>query len=236
MREPEIRAALLSEDSPLIKAAVGTGEAGDLAVAFGGSLLWRIFPLGERPNYEPDREQSVAGMAEAAGVSPLEMMYDLLLRDGGHELFYQPLGGYVTYNFDFFRKNMQHPNVLFGLSDGGAHCGVIADAGMPTFILTHWARDRVKGDKFPLEFLVRKLTSDTAKAYGLNDRGQLKPGLLADLNVIDFEARLVQKAEGYRYTIKSGQVTFQDGESTGALPGGLVRGGREAVILPMAAE
>ena len=255
MAKPEIRAALLSEDSGLIRAALGVSPSDvALATALGnGSLLWRIFPLGENPDYEPDREGSVAGLAEAAGVSPLEMMYDLLIRDGGRELFYQPLGGYVTYNFDFFRKNMQHPNVLFGLSDGGAHCGVIADAGMPTFILTHWARDRVKGDRFPLEFLVRKLTSDTAKAYGLNDRGQLKPGLLADLNLIDFDRlqlfrpeaiadlpaggkRLVQKAEGYRYTIKSGQVTFQDGESTGALPGGLVRGGREAVILPIAAE
>src|SRR5213079_3088917 len=167
MQTPEIRAALLSEDSPLIKAAIGEGVAGDLAVAFGGSLLWRIFPLGE-----------------AAGVPPLEMMYDLLLRDGGHELFYQPLGGYVTYNFDFFRKNMQHPNVVFGLSDGGAHCGVIADAGMPTFILTHWGRDRTKGERFPVEFLVRKLTRDTAMAYGLSDRGQLKPGLKADINVI----------------------------------------------------
>ena len=255
MAKPEVRAALLSEDSGLIRAALGTSPSDvSLATSLGsGSLLWRIFPLGENPDYEPDREASVAGLAEAAGVSPLEMMYDLLLRDGGRELFYQPLGGYVTYNFDFFRKNMQHPNVLFGLSDGGAHCGVIADAGMPTFILTHWGRDRVKGEGFPLEFLVRKLTSDTAKAYGLNDRGQLKPGLLADLNLIDFEAlklfrpeaiadlpaggkRLVQRAEGYRYTIKSGQVTFVDGESTGALPGGLVRGGREAVILPMAAE
>ncbi|MFZ4067469.1 MAG: N-acyl-D-amino-acid deacylase family protein [Phenylobacterium sp.] len=251
MARPEIRAALLSEDSPLIRAAASAPVSGEVAGLDG--LLWRIFPLGERPNYEPDREGSVAGLAEAAGVSPLEMMYDLLVRDGGHELFYQPLGGYQTYNFDFFRKNMQHPNVLFGLSDGGAHCGVIADAGMPTFILTHWARDRVKGEQFPLEFLVRKLTSDTARAYGLNDRGRLEPGLLADLNVIDFKAlrlfrpeaiydlpaggrRLVQRAEGYRYTIKSGQVTFEDGQHTGALPGGLVRGGREAVILPMAAE
>ena len=251
MARPEIRAALLSEDSPLIRAATSSPVSGQVAGLDG--LLWRIFPLGERPNSEPDREGSVAGLAEAAGVSPVEMMYDLLVRDGGHELFYQPLGGYQTYNFDFFRKNMQHPNVLFGLSDGGAHCGVIADAGMPTFILTHWARDRVKGEQFPLEFLVRKLTSDTARAYGLNDRGRLEPGLLADLNVIDFKAlrlfrpeaiydlpaggrRLVQRAEGYRYTIKSGQVTFEDGQHTGALPGGLVRGGREAVILPMAAE
>jgi N-acyl-D-aspartate/D-glutamate deacylase len=256
MKKPEVRAALLSEDSPVIKAAKGTttGDGEALATAFGAdALLYRIFPLGERPDYEPDREGSVGGLADAAGVSPLEMMYDLLLRDGGHELFYQPLGGYLTYNFDFFRKNMQHPNVLFGLSDGGAHCGVIADAGMPTFILTHWARDRVKGERFPLEFLVRKLTSDTARAYGLNDRGQLKLGLLADVNVIDFDRlrlfrpeaitdlpaggkRLVQRAEGYRYTVKSGQVTFEDGKHTGALPGGLVRGGREAVILPIAAE
>jgi len=251
MARPEIRAALLSEDSALIRAAASAPVSGQVAGLDG--LLWRIFPLGERPNYEPDREGSVAGLAEAAGISAIEMMYDLLVRDGGHELFYQPLGGYQTYNFDFFRKNMQHPNVLFGLSDGGAHCGVIADAGMPTFILTHWARDRVKGEQFPLEFLVRKLTSDTARAYGLNDRGRLEPGLLADLNIIDFKAlrlfrpeaiydlpaggrRLVQRAEGYRYTIKSGQVTFEDGQHTGALPGGLVRGGREAVILPMAAE
>jgi N-acyl-D-amino-acid deacylase len=242
MQRPEVREALMSEES----AMRGGGMADPNA------LLFHVFPLGDNPNYEPDREGSVGGIAEAAGVTPMEMMYDLLIRDGGRELFYQPLGGYFTYNFDFFRKNMQHPNVLFGLSDGGAHCGVIADAGMPTFILTHWARDRVKGDKFPLEFLVRKLTSDTARAYGLNDRGQLKEGLLADINIIDFDKlrlfrpeavydlpaggrRLVQRAEGYRYTVKSGEVTFEDGEHTGALPGGLVRGGREAVILEDAA-
>ncbi|HWA60898.1 MAG TPA: amidohydrolase family protein, partial [Caulobacteraceae bacterium] len=148
MQRPEIRAALMSEQSAMRSGAMANPE----------ELLFRVFPLGDNPNYEPDREHSVGGMAEAAGVPPLEMMYDLLIRDGGTELFYQPLGGYFTYNFDFFRKNMQHPNVLVGLSDGGAHCGVIADAGMPTFILTHWARDRVKGEKFPLEFLVRKLT------------------------------------------------------------------------------
>ena len=239
LKQPEIRAAILGEDSMIRSAIMGSDMT---------EFLFRIFPLGDNPNYEPDREASVSGMAAAAGVTPLEMMYDLLIREDGKELFYQPLGGYNTYNFDFFRKNMQHPNVLFGLSDGGAHCGVIADAGMPTFILTYWARDRVKGERFPLEFLVRKLTSDTAKAYGLNDRGELKPGMLADINVIDFERlrlfrpeavhdlpaggkRLVQRVEGYRYTVKSGEVTFDDGEFTGALPGTLVRGGREARIL-----
>ncbi len=246
MARPEIRAALLGEQSAMRAGAMAAGAE---------QLLSKVFPLGDNPNYEPDRADSVAGLAEAAGVAPLEMMYDLLMREGGRELFYQPLGAYNSYNFDFFRKNMEHPKVLFGLSDGGAHCGVIADAGMPTFILSYWGRDRTKGDRFALEFLVRKLTSDTAKAYGLNDRGELRPGLLADLNLIDFDQlrlyrpeaiydlpaggkRLVQKAGGYRYTIKSGEVTFEDGRHTGALPGGLVRGGREATILPqaMAAE
>ena len=243
MNRPEIRAALLSEESGIRNPILGANI---------DELLARVFPLGDRPDYEPDREQSVTGLAEAAGVSPTEMMYDLLVRDGGTELFYQPLGGYQTYNFDFFRKNLQHPNVLFGLSDGGAHCGVIADAGMPTFIITHWARDRKKGEGFPLEFLVRKLSSDTARAYGLKDRGELRPGLLADINIIDFDRlrlfrpeavhdlpaggkRLVQRVEGYRYTLKSGEVTFDNGAFTGALPGTLVRGGREAVILEKAA-
>jgi N-acyl-D-aspartate/D-glutamate deacylase len=232
LKEPAIRAAILGETSALAPMAASLTE-----------LLWRVFPLGDAPNYEPDREQSVAGIAEAAGTTPLEAMYDLLLRGDGKELFYQPLGGYQTYEFGFFRKHMQHPNVLFGLSDGGAHCGVIADAGMPTFILTYWGRDRTKGEQLPLEFLVRKLTSDTAGAYGLADRGTLAPGMLADINIIDFDnlrlhrpeavfdlptggKRLVQRVDGYRYTIKSGQVTFVDGEHTGALPGTLVRGGR----------
>ena len=236
MRNPDLRQRMMAEESK-IRPMGNTIE----------QLLWRIFPLSDVPNYEPDREHSVAGLAEAAGISPVGMMYDLLLRDDGKELFYQPLGGYLTYNFDFFRKNMEHPNVLFGLSDGGAHCGVIADAGMPTFILTHWGRDRTKGSRFPIEFLVRKLSSDTARAYGMNNRGVLKPGYLADVNVIDFEKlrlyrpeavydlptggrRLVQRVDGYRYTVKSGQVTFENGRFTGALPGTLVRGGRDAAI------
>ncbi|MEZ5559698.1 MAG: amidohydrolase family protein [Pseudomonadales bacterium] len=221
-------------------------------MAFGGSLedlLWLIFPLGEHPNYEPDREDSIAGRAQAAGRDPFELMYDLLQENDGRELFYQPLGGYQTYNFDFFRASMEHPNVLFGLSDGGAHCGVIADAGMPTFILTHWGRDRTKGERMALEFLVRKLSRDTAEAYGLHDRGLLQPGYLADLNVIDFEGlnlhrpeaifdlptggkRLVQRVDGYEHIIKRGQEIFAHGEPTGALPGKLIRGGTEALAAP----
>jgi N-acyl-D-aspartate/D-glutamate deacylase len=167
-------------------------------------------------------------------------MYDLLAANDGKELFYQPLGGYQGYSLDWQKTFLEHPNVLFGLSDGGAHCGVIADAGMPTFIMTHWGRDRTKGEKMELEYIVKSLTSDTAQAYGMFDRGQIKEGMLADINVIDFDAmrlhrpeaifdlpaggrRLVQRAEGYAATIKAGEVIFTNGEHTGALPGKLVR-------------
>ena len=203
-------------------------------------LLWQVFPLGEQPNYEPNREDSIAGLAEANGQDPFAVMYDMLIAHDGKELFYQPLGGYQNYTFDFFKNSMSHPNVLFGLSDGGAHCGVIADAGMPTFIISHWARDRNKGEQFELEFLVRKLSRDTAQAYGLNDRGTLQPGYLADINIIDFAAlqlhrpeavydlptggkRLVQRVDGYKHIIKRGQPIFKDNQHTGALPGKLVR-------------
>jgi len=233
MADPAMKAAILAEHSRIGRTAMGTSLE---------DLLWQVFPLGERPDYEPDRENSVAGIAVREGRPPFEVMYDLLVGHGGRELFYQPLGGYQTYNFDFFRASLEHPNVIFGLSDGGAHCGVIADAGMPTFILTHWARDRTKGDRFPFEYLVKKLSADTAGAYGLTDRGRLLPGLLADINVIDFEhlnlkrpeaiydlptggKRLVQRVEGYRVIIKRGEATFENGEHTGALPGRLVRGG-----------
>jgi N-acyl-D-aspartate/D-glutamate deacylase len=203
-------------------------------------LMRMVFPLGEQPNYEPAYEDSIAGMAEAQGCEPLALMYDLLVANGGRELFYQPLGGYQRYSLDAQKKLLEHPNVLFGLSDGGAHCGVIADAGMPTFIMTHWGRDRTRGDKLSLEFIVKSLSSSTAKAFGLFDRGLIDEGMIADFNLIDFEAlrlfrpeavfdlpaggrRLVQRAEGYEMTIKAGEVIFERGEHTGALPGQLVR-------------
>jgi len=236
MSDPATRTKILSEVD------------GERRMAITGSLnqlMWQVFPLGDQPNYEPDREQSIAGIAAGQGRDAFEVMYDLLIANGGKELFYQPLGGYQTYNFDHFENSMAHPNILFGLSDGGAHCGIIADAGMPSFILSYWARDRQKGAQFDIEFLVRKLSRDTAQAYGLDDRGLLKPGYLADINIIDFETlslhrpeavfdlptggkRLVQKVDGYRHIIKRGQPIFRDNEHTGALPGQLVRGGQQA--------
>ena len=232
MRDPVLRAKILAEqphsDNPMVAAMAG--------------LFAQIFPLGDRPNYEPDREQSVAGIAEARGVDAWEVMYDLLLADEGRELFYQPLGFYANYNLDETRRNLTHPQVLYGLSDGGAHCGIIADAGMPTFILTHWARDR-QGEHLPLEMLVNALSRKTAVAYGLRDRGALIAGLMADINVIDFDElrlyrpeaihdlpaggrRLVQRASGYDYIVKSGVVTFEDGKHTGELPGTVIRGAK----------
>jgi len=230
MHDPIVKAKILSEES-----VIKGGLMQDLP-----ALMSLVFPLGENPNYEPDQEDSVAGLAKARGIDVMEMMYDLLVANDGKELFYQPLGGYQDYNLDAQKWLLEHPNVLFGLSDGGAHCGVIADAGMPTFIMIHWGRDRTKGEKMELEFIVKSLTSNTAEAYGMFDRGQIKVGLIADLNVIDFEKlrlhrpiatfdlpaggrRLVQKAEGYALTIKAGEIIFNNGEHTGALPGKLVR-------------
>lgn len=231
MQQPQIKAEILAEESQIRSTRQGSMD----------DLMKMVFPLGERPNYEPDAEDSVAGVAKKLGKTSLEAMYDLLVDNDGKELFYQPLGGYVGYNLDAQRMLMQHPKVIMGLSDGGAHCGVIADAGMPTFIMTHWGRDRSKGDTLPLEFLVRSLTRKTAEAYDMMDRGLIKEGLIADINIIDFEKlnlhrpeaiydlptggkRLVQGVDGYDYTIKSGQVTFEHGDHTGNLPGGLVRG------------
>ncbi len=230
LRDPIVKAKLLSEES-----VIKSGPMQDLP-----KLMGLVFPLGENPNYEPDMEDSVAGIAQKLGKDPMEVMYDLLVDNDGKELFYQPLGGYQGYSLDWQKTFLEHPNVLFGLSDGGAHCGVIADAGMPTFIMTHWGRDRTKGDKMELEFIVKSLTSDTAEAYGMYDRGQLVPGMIADINVIDFDSmrlhrpeaifdlpaggrRLVQRADGYEMTIKAGEVIFAKGEHTGALPGKLVR-------------
>jgi N-acyl-D-amino-acid deacylase len=203
----------------------------------------RTFVLGNPPDYEPGPERSLAGVAAARGVSPLEVAYDEMARDGGQGLLYLPILNYATGDLDHVREMMLHPQGLTGLADGGAHTGTICDASMPTFMLTHWTRDRSRGDLLPLEYVVKKQTHDTARLYGMADRGTVEPGALADFNLIDYDAltlgapyvaadlpaggrRLLQKATGYVATIKAGTVTFQHGEATGALPGRLVRGAR----------
>ena len=230
LRDPAIKSQLLSEES-----VIQGGLMQDLP-----RLMGQVFPLGDVPNYEPLPEDSIAGIARARGQDVMEVMYDLLVDNDGKELFYQPLGGYQGFSLESQKKLLEHPNVLFGLSDGGAHCGVIADAGMPTFIMTHWGRDRTRGDLMRLEFIVESLTSKTAKAFGMYDRGEIAEGKIADINIIDFDAlqlhrpeavfdlpaggrRLVQRADGYDMTIKAGEVIFKAGVHTGALPGKLVR-------------
>ncbi len=203
----------------------------------------RTFILGNPPDYEPGPERSLAGVAAASGRTALEVAYDEMARDGGQGLLYIPILNYATGDLDHVREMMLHPQGLLGLADGGAHTGTICDASMPTFMLTHWTRDRSRGERLPLEYVVQKQTRDTARLYGMADRGTVEPGALADLNLIDYDAltlgapyvtndlpaggrRLLQKASGYVATLKAGTVTFEHGEPTGALPGRLVRGSR----------
>jgi N-acyl-D-aspartate/D-glutamate deacylase len=199
------------------------------------------FPLGDVPNYEPAPEESIAALAAAQGRSPDEIAYDLLMEDGGNGFIYLPILNYADGNLDFVCDMLlNRDDIVISLSDGGAHCGTICDAASPTFLLQHWVRDRA-GGTIPLELAVRRQCRDTAVLYGLNDRGLLRPGYLADLNVIDLEAlalekpylawdlpaggrRLLQKARGYVATVKSGQVTFRNGMVTDARPGSVIRG------------
>ncbi len=230
LRRPEIRAAILAErgpDSPMAN-IVSAG-------------LDRIFPMGEPPDYEPGPESSVAAIAAAQGRPGEEVLYDLMMGNDGRELLMLALLGYSDGNLDAMREMLLHPNAALGLSDGGAHCGAICDASMPTFMLTHWARDRHRGPTLDLELVVRKMTLDTARTYGLSDRGVIAAGSKADLNLIDFERlqlrlpklafdlpggarRLIQEADGYVATYVSGVQTMAEGHDTGARPGRLVRG------------
>ena len=199
-----------------------------------------MFPLGNPPEYEPDPSASIGASAAPTGRSALEVAYEYLIAGDGENLLFAPIANYAERNLDVCAKMLADKNTLLGLGDGGAHVSIISDASFSTYLLTHWGRDRLRG-RFDVEWLVRRLTSDSARFIGLLDRGLIAPGMKADLNVIDFDAlgldvpymvedlpaggrRLLQKAKGYRYTIVNGEATYRDGEPTGALPGRLVRG------------
>ena len=202
----------------------------------------RIFVLGDPPNYEPTRADSVVGIAEAQGRTMWDALFDLLLVDGGRELLNSPVLNYTDGNLDAAREMLMHPTSAFGLGDGGAHAGQTCDASTTTYMLSYWARDRAH-DRIPLETAVQKITSATAALFGLTDRGVLAPGKKGDVNLIDFErlqlrrpesvsdlpggaSRLIQRSDGYIATINSGLVTIDRGEDTGARPGVLLRGAR----------
>lgn len=203
----------------------------------------RTYILGIPPDYEPGPERSLAGMAASSGRSPMDIAYDAMLDDEGRGLLYIPILNYSYGNLEPVREMLEHPCAAVGLADGGAHVGIICDASMPTFMLTHWTRDRARGPRLELEWVIKKQTRDTARLFGLGDRGTIEPGMLGDLNVIDYQRlqlgnprvaadlpaggnRLLQDASGYVATIKSGVMTFSEGEDTGERPGQLLRGAR----------
>ena len=199
------------------------------------------FILSDPPNYEPTREDSIAYLAEQRNQSEEEVIYDELIKDDGKSLIYACFTPYENHKLKFVETFYKLKSSVAGGSDGGAHCGLICDASMPTTNLSHWARDRSAGNKIPLELIIRKQTKDTAETYGLFDRGEIKTGMIADINIIDFEKlnvslpkmifdlpkggkRLVQESFGYLATIKSGEVVYENGQATGTLPGQVIRG------------
>jgi N-acyl-D-aspartate/D-glutamate deacylase len=228
MRRPEVRAAILA-DTPEPRGMAAFQSARNFAA---------IFPLGVRPNYEPDAATSLAAQARARGVTPDEVAYDALLMDDGHALLLRAAANYADYNLEAVRVMLTDPCTVPALGDGGAHYGMICDSTYTTFLMTHWGRDRDHG-RIALADIVRSMTVKPATMLGLADRGRLAPGLKADLNVIDFDRlalhrprmirdlpsggrRLTQDADGYVATIVSGEVIQRDGAPTGALPGRMV--------------
>ena len=235
LRDPAFRARLLAEDPlpdhPFVNSVV--------------AMPHRMFRVGERIDYEPRADTSIAAEAAATGRPILDLVYDALLEDDGRSFLFFPMHNYADGDLEPVREMIRHPHTLPGLSDGGAHVGAICDVSLPTFMLTHWCRDRTRGPRLELEEVVRQQTSATAQAVGFRDRGIVAPGYLADLNLIDFPnlqlgrpwmahdlptgaRRLMQGASGYVATLKSGAPIFEQGTATDALPGRLVRGATEA--------
>ncbi len=242
MRDPAFRARLIAEapakGHPFINSLAGAHH--------------KMYAIEGELDYEPDLADSLGAKAKVLGVNPDELVYDALLADEGRAFLFFPMHNYVEGSLDNVHAMLANPNTLSGLSDGGAHVGAICDVSLPTFMLTYWCRDRTKGPRFDLAGMIRAQTLDTAEAVGLNDRGVVAPGYLADLNLIDFDRlklnvpymvydlptgarHLMQDAKGYVATVKSGQVIYREGQPTGALPGRLIRG-RQAAPQRMAAE
>ncbi len=243
LRRPEVRARILGEQTD----ATPINPLGRLVRNFDG-----MYQLGDPPNYEPDPGTSIGARARRLGVRPEALAYDLLLERDGHTHIYDTIANYANGSLDTCLAMMRHSGTVLGLGDGGAHCGTICDGSAPTFMLTHWARDRSRGERLPLPWIVRALCHDTASAVGLLDRGRIGVGYKADLNIIDFDRlrlhppevthdlpgggrRLVQRADGYVATIVNGTTVCRHGESTGQLPGRLVRGPQAPPLHPVQA-
>ncbi len=241
MREPAFKAQLLTEESePLAGDGTPVPPITDALLSALDFVASKTFRLGDNPDYEQTAETSVLRMAEDAGVPTLEMIYDLMLENNGRELLYFPIYNYTEMNFDNVLTMMKHPLSMQGLSDGGAHVGTVCDSSFSTYLLTHWTRDRKRGEKLPLAEVIRRLTSDVADYCGMYDRGRLREGLKANINVIDYDKlrlhapamvkdlpaggqRLLQAASGYSAVIVSGELVLENDRVTDARPGHLVR-------------
>jgi N-acyl-D-aspartate/D-glutamate deacylase len=242
LRDPQVRRQILAE-------APSDADVAKLA-QFRQAVTrkWdRFYVMGDPPDYEPGPEKSVAAIAAREGRPPDEVAYDYITGGEGQYLYF-PVVNYVSGDHAPIYEMLNDPACLLGLSDGGAHCTSIVDSGVPTFMLMHWGRDRSRGPRLSLEHLIKRQTSETADFFGFSDRGRLAPGLRADINVIDFDnlkvrkpelvhdmpasgRRFVQRVEGYETTMVAGTPIFERGEHTGAMPGRLVRAGRESAVL-----
>jgi N-acyl-D-amino-acid deacylase len=231
LQNPTVRATLLAQHAQTFPEGFGT------QIAHGFD---RMFRVSDPVDYEPAADKSIAAEARSAGVSPASYMLDLLCEAEGRRLLYMPLINYARGSLSDCHAMMTAPNTLYGLSDGGAHCGTICDASFPTSTLAIWVKGNRAGSRIPLEELVHGLTQRNAAHVGWTDRGVVAPGLRADLNLLDMESlavpppelihdlpagggRLVQRPRGIALTICAGRVTFRDGEATGELPGRLIR-------------
>ncbi len=236
----ETRIARLSNDRELRSRLVGERPDDDHTRQM-TTILEQTFELGDPLNYEPEFGASIANRARVANRDPFDLALELLLQEGGRTLLLHTFENYCDGDLNVVHQMLLNRNTVCGIADGGAHVGLICDSGSPTSLLTLWARDRTRGPRLPLEFLVHKQTAATARTYGLHDRGVIGPGYRADINVIDFAElnleppivvhdlpaggkRIVQRSKGYRHTFVHGTEVARDGEDTGARPGRLLRG------------
>ena len=241
--DPAFKAKLLADANDYSEVAEDMKDV----MMFATNAWGAMYEMDDSFDYEPTQEESVLARGEKTGVEAQEYAYDMLCRDDAKGFIYFPILNYADGDLEFLHPLQHSDDTVNSLSDGGAHCGTICDAASPTFMLQHWVRDRKRGDTISLENAIKRQCSDTARLYGLEDRGILAPGYLADLNIIDFDKvklgkpwlefdlpaggrRLLQKADGYVCTIKNGQVTFRDGQWTGETPGGLIRGPQRAAL------
>ncbi len=235
LRKPAVQARLLQDkgesENPFMKSVLRNFD--------------KMYELGDPPNYEPTPDQSLGARARDRSMEPAALALQILTQRDGRSMLLFPFLNYSQSTLDPALAMMRHENTVLGLGDGGAHVGMICDGSFPTFMLTHWTRDRTRGEKLSLPWVIKAQTQDTAAAVGLNDRGLLKPGYKADINVIDYDRltlhaptvahdlpsggkRLLQRAEGYTAAIVSGKIIYRNGKSTGAQPGQLVRGPQAA--------